>query len=311
MKRNLLLAAAALATTAATAQYTVEDPGLAPVLAKNPAYVDVIVLDATSVAELQKQGAKVQQCGPDDVNRHWYWWAGWSQGDGTFPGVDFQMDGYISQEVTGDAGWSGGGLAVTAAGALDLKHFTDDTRFHAAFRSDNIPAGGIAVIILDGETDCGSVPAKISIGTTGFVDNGAVFPAVAAFDPEGDWVGIDLSLADLKKLWPLFSPAKIGNWTGNALSVLSGNVKGTNFSIDACYFYTPGGAGVDNLEADPESELVVTANTINAGAANGIDLYNILGQKVRSVKGSVMGIDDLDHGMYIVKSGKSVKKINR
>ena len=305
--KNIFLPAAALAMAiSANAQYQV-DPGMDHTIGNNAEVFDVFVLDATTVSNLKAQGKTVHEYFIDDVTRHWYWWDGWSAGDGSYPGVDFQMDGYISQTVTGTAGWSGGGLAVNAPG-IDLSHINDDTHFHAAFRSDNCPSS-IAVILLDGESDCGSIPAKLSVGNTPFVDNGAVYPLVADFDREGgDWVGVDIKFGDLKRLWPVFSPAVVSTWTGNALSILSGNVAGQNFSLDAFYLYSTNGAGIDDVDVDA-ANFVVTANTINLAGAEEISLYDLTGREVRKANGSVMGIDDMDHGIYIVKSGNATKKI--
>ena len=308
MKKSLLFVAAAafLAAIPASAQYQV-DPGMDQTMTNNPQIVDAFILDAASIAGLKRENVVVHEYLIDDQTRHWYWWAGWEGGDSSFPGVDFHMDGYISQKVTGTAGWSGGGMAVDSPG-INLAHITNDTHFHAAFRSDNVP-DAIALIILDGEKDCGSMPGKVTIGKQAYNDNGTMFPVVADFDRAGgDWIGVDIKFADLKKIWPQFNPNATGTWSGNAISILSGNIAGQDFSLDAAYLYTPSSeqGGVEGVAQD-ETPLMVTNNTINGAA--GIELYNVAGQLVKSTRGTVLGIDDLNPGVYVVKNGNKTAKV--
>lgn len=308
MKKFSLFAAVAAFALTANAQYTV-DPSLDAPKAQGEVF-DVFLLDGVSTESLKSAGKTVHEYYLDnqDGGRNFWWWAGWDAGDGSYPGVDFQMEGYISLSVTGTAGWSGGGFNQGANG-MDLSHVSDDTRLHVALRTPGTAPSSLALIFFDGETDCGSSPAKLSFGKSAFEDNGSVFPLVGDFDADGEWVGIDIKFSDLKKLWPSFNFKAIKNWSGNYFSILSGNVAGTSFSIDAFYLYSPKASGIKGVSAEKGS-LVMTANTINvSGTEAGIELYNINGSLVKAVAGSVMGISNVPAGVYVVKSGDLVRKV--
>ena len=151
-------------------------------------------------------------------------------------------------------------------------------------------------------------PAKISVGSEAFVDNGTAFPLVGNFDADGEWVAVDITLGQLKKLWPSFN-YKAGGFGGNILSFLAGGTTGKNISLDAVYFYTPGNgeSAVAGVVAD--TDIIVTARTVNAAGTDQIALYNLAGQLVKKVNASIMGIEDIAAGIYIVKAGNAVKKV--
>lgn len=312
MKKMTLFAAIAAFAMSANAQYTV-DPSLDNTK-NNGEVFDIFLLDGTSVSTLEAAGKTVHKYFLDpNEGRNLWWWAGWDAGDSNYPGVDFQTEGYVSLQVTGTAGWSGGGFNQNNKefAGMDLSHVTNDTRLHIALRTPGTAPASLALIFFDGEGDCGSLPAKVSFGKAAFEDNGAVFPLVGNFDEGGDWVGIDIKFSDLKKLYPAFDFKAIKNWGGNYCSILSGNVAGTSFSIDAFYLYGPktNGTGIQNATAD-KGCFLVTSRTINAnGTDAGIELYNLNGQLVKSTTGCVMGIEDAPAGVYIVKSGELTKKI--
>lgn len=293
----------------ANAQYNVE-PEISVVLEKGaPAVVDAIILDTESINAFEQAGATVNQVGPNNAERNLWWWnePGYAVGDDTYPGVGMHFDGYTSLNITGVGGWSGAGFACAAPG-VNLSHFTEDTRFHMAYRTATNAPASVALIICDA-----GAPAKVAIGNA-FDDNGTVFPAIGAAMNE-EWQAIDLSFAQLKKIWPAFDWTKTEAaatreaWTGNILSVLTGAVAGTNVCFDATYFYTPSGAGAVEGVSRDEVVFVVTDNTINASGAESIVLYDFTGKTVKSVKASVMGISDVAKGVYIAKAGNAVKKI--
>ena len=151
--------------------------------------------------------------------------------------------------------------------------------------------------------------AKISIGETAFNDNGAIYPKVGEFDPNGEWVAIDIKLSDLKKLYPSFNFVP-GFFRGNMYSILAGSVAGKSFSIDAVYLYGPKAqGGVEDVAAD-EAQIVVSAKTISVlGGQEGIDVYNVSGQLVKSSESTIVGVEDLTPGLYVVKAGNAVKKV--
>ena len=292
----------------ANAQY-VGDPALSKTTSTGNLY-DVLLLDNASIESLKTSGKTVQDLRTDDVNRFLYVWDNtFVAGDGSYPGVDMQMDGYVSFDVS-TIGWSGAGFNIANA-AADLKHFTDNTHFHCGLRSTN-GIKNVALIIGDGyafenKNDKWS-PAKISVGSEAFVDNGTAFPLVGNFDADGEWVAVDITLGQLKKLWPSFN-YKAGGFGGNILSFLAGGTTGKNISLDAVYFYTPGNgeSAVAGVVAD--TDIIVTARTVNAAGTDEIALYNLAGQLVKKVNASIMGIEDIAAGIYIVKAGNAVKKV--
>ena len=218
-----------------------------------------------------------------------------------------QMDGYVSFDVS-TIGWSGAGFNIANA-AADFKHFTDNTHFHCGLRSTN-GIKNVALIIGDGyafeNKNDKWTPAKISVGAEAFVDNGASYPLVGNFSADGEWVAVDITLGQLKKLWPDFNYKAVG-FGGNILAVLGGGTAGKNICLDAAYFYTPGEGSVEGIAAD--ADIIVTARTINAAGAEEIALYNLAGQLVKKVNSSVMGVEDVAAGAYIVKAGNAVKKV--
>lgn len=316
MKKMTLLAAMAVCGLGVANAQFVGDPSLEAVK-DNGEVFDIFQLDAASIEILKNAGKTVHEYTLDDVTRCMYIWEKtFVAGDGSYPGVDMQMDGYTSLNVS-TIGWSGAGFTVVEDGGnnyIDLNHVTDETRFHMGLRSTN-PASAIAVIFgegqIAGKTTMKWSPAKLSVGTTAFVDGGVSYPLVGDFDREGgDWVAIDMSLADMKKMYPSFDYTPC-NFTGNIYSVLGGGVAGTNICIDAVYLYTPKGEGSVEGVASDNVQVIVSNRTINVlgNENNGFELYNISGQLVKKSTSSVMGVEDLNAGLYIVKAGNAVEKV--
>lgn len=305
MKKLTFLALAAALATSANAQYQV-DPSTQTVIDGGVSSVDYILLSDGAVADFTSAGAKVTYLGPSpDEGRNLWYWDGLTPADDSFPRVDMEEGGYTSVQVTGTAGWSGAGFNIANSPGVDLSHFDENTRFHLAYMSPtgNGPAS-IAVILLD-NGDNGSQPAKFALGDA-FNDNGVIFPSVGA-KINDDWQGIDITLGDLKKLWPTFDLQNKSAWGGNIFSWLGGNVAGQTMAFDAMYFYNAGNSGVAEVGAD-NATFIVTANTVNSTAA-GIELYDLNGRKVKATASTTLGISDLSAGIYVAKSGNAVKKI--
>lgn len=308
MKKFTFLTVAAMTAMAANAQYTV-NPETSVVAAQKPAEVAWIVLDAVGQEDLTKAGATLINMAPDDVNKFFYIWENtFAAGDGSYPGVDGGEDQYLSLEV-GSVGWSGGGYFISGDAGIDLSCFNDDTRFHVAYMtpSDNGPAS-VALVICDGDNE-GSSPAKIAVGNS-FDDGGNIYPTIGPALND-DWQGVDISFADLKKMYPSFALATdMKNWQGNIVSILGGGVEGKTLALDCLYFYNlaASDAGVDGVAVD-NACFVVTGKTINLNGANGIELYDMGGKLVKKTAGCVLGIDNLSAGVYVAKSGKLVHKV--
>ena len=100
MKNLTLLAAMAVCGVGiANAQY-VGDPALSKTTSTGNLY-DVVLLDNASIESLKTSGKTVQDLRADDVNRFLYVWDNtFVAGDGSYPGVDMQMDGYVSFDVS-------------------------------------------------------------------------------------------------------------------------------------------------------------------------------------------------------------------
>ncbi len=312
MKNLTLLAAMAVCGMGvASAQYT-KDAGIA---ATDGEVYDIVALDQTTIDGLKSAGKTVNLYTIDDLTRHLYVW------DNTFiandpvgPGVDGQFDGYTSLAVS-TVGWSGYGVSfdgptgANGDGSMNTSNFSENTRFHIALKSSNEPAA-IAITLFDG-TEAGFTKATVSFGSTQFDDNGTKYPLVGDFDEGGDWVALDISLGDLKKLVPAFnySPAK---FYGNVYSILAGGVAGKTIDVDAVYFYGPkaGEGGVGEVAAN-DITVLVTGKTINVAGNgnNGFELYNLQGQLVKASQTSTMGAEDLNAGLYIVKAGNVSKKV--
>ena len=285
------------------------DPALSNTTSVGKLY-DVVLLDGAGVESLRAAGKTVQDLRMDDANRFFYIWENtFAEADQSYPGVEMHTDGYTSLDVT-NVGWSGAGFCIVNA-AADLRHFTDDTHFHCGLRTTN-GLRNAALIIGDGyvwgDNNNKWSPAKISVGSEAFVDNGTSYPLVGNFDADGEWVAVDITLGQLKKLWPSFN-YKAGGFGGNILSFLAGGTTGKNISLDAVYFYTPGNgeSAVAGVVAD--TDIIVTARTVNAAGTDEIALYNLAGQLVKKVNASIMGIEDIAAGIYIVKAGNAVKKV--
>lgn len=308
MKKITLVTAAAVAALAAQAQYNVS-PSTATVLEKGPlATLDYVTLSEGAIAEFEKAGVKVNYIGPDaEAGRNlWYWDNTFVPGDESMPRVDMEEGGYISVEVSGAAAWSGAGVAIDAPG-IDISHFDDNTIFHIGYMtpSGNGPAS-VALILLD-NTAGGSKPAKVALGDP-FNDNGAVYPAIGA-KINDEWQGVELSLGTLKKIYPAFDLQGKSAWNGNLFCWLGGAVKGQTMAFDAVYFYNTGENGLDAVNVANKGQFVVTSKTVNVAGGNGIVLYNIAGQAVRSTEGTTLGLNGLGKGIYVAKSGKEARKI--
>lgn len=308
MKKITLFAAFAALAVSASAQYTTATPYAdQSVVAGETQIFDVILGAEDVLTGLKGAGQTVNDWRVNDTDRFLYVWDGtFVGGDGSYPGVgynDMQFDGYSSLDVS-TVGWSGAGFFISETAGCSTKHWSDATKFHVAYRTAAVGPASVAVIIGDGDP-AGSSPAKVALGTS-FNDGGAIYPAVGpALNDE--WQAIDISFADLKKIYPTFAFVGVDAWQGNIVSLLGGGVTGQNISVDCMYFHSPAGESGVAAVAD-NAQLVITANTVNVEGAEGIYVYDLAGRLVKSAQGTTLGISDLN-GALIVKSGNAVKKI--
>lgn len=316
MKKFTLFAAFAALAVSASAQYTTTTPYVdQSVEAGKTQIFDLILGTDEVIAALEAAGQKVNDLRMNDDTRNLFIWPGgetFAGGDGSYPGVgytDLAEGGYVCLDVTGFQGWSGAGFNLGDANQFSTMHWSDETRFHIAVRSTNAPVA-VGFNIVDGKAADGAVssPANVTLGSEPFVGDAGSFPVIGPRLTD-EWQGIDISFADLKKVYPSFNYQKTTNWTGNILAFLAGGVAGQNLSMDALYFHTPyeGDAAVKGVESD--TQFVVTSNTINVVNAQSIELYDLSGRLIKSANGSVLGISELGNGIYVAKSGNAVKKI--
>lgn len=314
MKKITLLAAMAAAAMSANAQYVVGDAGIQPVLDKGDKaeVFYVFQLDSETVKALKDAGKTVYEyftTDLDGVRPVYIWEETFASGDGTAPGVDFQGEGHLAFTV-GSKGWSGAGLCqIKDSEGMDFTGLSDETRVHLAYSAASNPVKSVAVILLDqeGGAALGAKPAKISVGTA-FNDNGTVYPSVGPA-PIDEWQAIDMSFGDLKKIYPDFNYSATTGWTGNYLSFLCGGVTGQNIEFDAFYFYQPKNeSGISSIEMG-KAEIVVSGKTVNASGAKHIALYDLTGKTVKAADGSVLGLNGVPAGLYLVKADNSVAKV--
>ena len=309
MKKFTLFAAFAALAVSASAQYTCETPyANQSVVAGETQTFDVILGAEDVLTGLQGAGQKVNDWRVNDVDRFLYVWDNtFVGGDGSYPGVgysDMQFDGYSSLNV-GTVGWSGAGFFFSEAAATNTMHWNENTKFHIAVRTSATAPASVALIIADGDNE-GSSPAKVALGES-FNDGGAIYPTIGP-KLSDEWVGIDISFADLKKFYPTFAWVNTEAWQGNMVSLLGGGVEGQNISLDCMYFHTSTGDNAVGTVAD-DAQWVISRNTVNVANGNGIELYDLSGRIIKSTTGSTLGISELGNGIFVVKSGNSVQKI--
>ncbi len=271
------------------------NPSVTAVVNKGANSVYYMLLSDVAITTLSNAGATMKYIGVDDnAGRILYYWAGFSAADNSSACVDNGTSNYFSVAVTGADGWSGAGLNI--ANGEDLSSFSDETHFHVAYKSPtgNGPSS-IGLIVMDN--------GRISLGQP-YNDNGNIYPTVAPAIT-GEWQGLDLTIGQIKELVPSFSLSNLDSWTGNIFSWLGGNTANQTLAFDALYFYNVRMSGTDIVAS---SDLIITGKTINA-TANGIALYNLSGQLVKSTNSTTLGIDDLPAGVYVAKYQNNVKKI--
>jgi beta-glucanase (GH16 family) len=273
------------------------NPSIAQVISNDANSVYYMVLSDAAVTSLNNAGITTKYIGTDDnAGRYLYLWGGFDWADNSSACVDGGTSNYYSVSVNGALTWSGAGLYL--ANGENLSSINDNTHFHVAYKSitNNGPASiGLRVM----ET------GYLALGTD-FDDNGVIYPS-AGPAISGEWQAIDITIGQIKALNPSFAPANLSSWTGNIFSWLGGSVAGQTIAIDALYFYNASTSGIDAAAA-PTTNLVVTGSTINS-SANGIALYDLSGKLVKSTASSVLGIEELSRGIYIVRSQDIVKKI--
>ena len=295
-KLTLLAAIAACGLGVANAQYTTTEVSVTNTTGDT---YWVFQLDETATANLEAAGKTVYNYAStgESGDRPFYVWDGtFIGGTPDYIGVEENSE-YTSLEVS-TVGWSGAGFAIVTP--IDLTGVTDDTHFHFCVRSSNPPAS-IGVALANGSTwddpDLAATEAEngpnandgqcayLSLGTQAFDGSYAL---IGDLDREGgEWVAIDMTFADIKKVFPTFGFVP-GWFKGNFYEILASEI-----------------AAADDVDVIVSGKTIQVLGNGNAG----IELYNISGQLVKSANTAVVGCEGLSDGVYIVKAGNVVKKV--
>ena len=200
---------------------------------ENAAWVCGILLDEKTFSDLESKGVVVKDLSPnvEDVN-FWLW-------DGTFAagndivGPNGKSGGVVSV-TTQNLGWSGAGFDI--ANPVDLSMISDNTRLHISFCSpDGKMPESIAFVVLDEREDItNDISAKFAVGES-FIDNKVEYPSIAPLS--SDWLAIDLSMADLKRIYPQFDYKNLSSFSGRIISFLGGCEPDRNIALANIYFY--------------------------------------------------------------------------
>lgn len=263
MKKFTLVAAAAAVVLGANAgEYNVDPTAKTVIDGGEVAHVYPILLDPASTDAFVAAGAEITSLASDDVNIFVDVWAAGETlagGANTLPGVGDHFEGYLSFDVVAPEGWAGGGYRI--ANAIDLSKFNADTRFHCAYATCGTAPASLLVTILDN--------GKFVLGPA--VDDNGTVVASAGDAITDDWQAIDISLGDLKKLFPAFDYSDLSAFKGYEFSFApSPAVPGNNFCFDSVYFYnrTEATEGVADIVAAEAEAAPVYYNLQGVRVAN-------------------------------------------
>lgn len=205
--------------------------------------------------------------------------------------------------IVSNIGWSGAGFHSSNTTLLDklatVTNNPDNYFLHIALKSSD---NACHLFGMDGESH-----TKFTIGPAPFTDNGVNTPAITDFPRDGKWHAIEIPMTTLKQMGLSYSTNNIDS--KNILWFLSGGVTGVTLEMDAIYIYKKKlNTAIDNESLS--ANFIVTNKTISFPyTSEPLELYNIMGVKIKSSHESTMGIDDLAKGIYIVRSGKNTMKI--
>jgi len=227
--------------------------------------------------------------------------------------------GYFDWNVLAPGGWSGGGFQCEPQpGSATVVDFTgislddnDGYRFHMDIRKSNPETAQITLFgggDTNGKADANQSaifvvgdPAQTSYGaTTGL-------PNLTPNFKVNEWQVIDIPVSELAAMgWNNRSA-----FSGYYLQYLPGSVAGQNLAFDAIFYYkSNSGAGMKNLQVSNKLSVVVTNQTVNVlNATAPIEVYDLAGIKVKTSENPVFGVDELNKGAYIIKSGSAVAKV--
>lgn len=209
--------------------------------------------------------------------------------------------------IVNSVGWSGAGLNSKNTVLLNkLATITANPAnyfLHIAIKSSD---NATHLFGIEGQTF-----VRFAVGSTSFNDNGIIVPAITDFPRDGAWHTIEIPMTTLKQMGLLYSANNptYSTFGINIFWFLSGGVPGVKLELDAVFIYEKKlNTAIDNESIT--ANFNVTNKTISLpNATEPLELYNNMGTKIRTTHESIMGIENLAKGIYIVRSGKNTMKI--
>lgn len=204
---------------------------------------------------------------------------------------------YINFSVN-SVGWSAFSFYSPAGNGKDCSTITSDLILHLAMKSTDTQTHCIRM-------EAPGISVRTAIGETDFVDGAIVTPVYTDFPRDGQWHVVEIPMSVFFDQGLYYSEPV----TDTFFALLSGGVPGTAIALDAIYIYEKDLSN-DVTSTKADLPIIQTKNTITVqGAKQGFKLYSVAGELIRETMETVMGIDDIKKGVYIVRCGQLSKKI--
>lgn len=208
---------------------------------------------------------------------------------------------WISLEV-GTQAWAGGGFFTSNTRELNklpqLLADTTDYRLHFAMKSTDT---SVHLIGLSGLNN-----TEFAVGAQSFNDNGIYKSPLCDFPRDGQWHSIEIPVSKLINKGLSYSSDIVDT---NVFYILSGGIVGTDMELDAVFYYKKNNINT-GIEQINENKLEYIDKNIHVfNQSSPVELYNLMGQKLKSTNERTMNIADMQAGIYIVRSGKNKMKI--
>lgn len=263
----------------------------------------LIYLDQGTVDDNNLQSKITQDLRTDDYNKFYYPWAD-TYGFPTASGKNWNgsLDGYLNLEIV-NKDWSGLGFfaSPTNGFTVDYTKLTKDHIFHIAMKTTG--TNTFLFSIIGAKNAQGG---KVAVGSVPFDD---IVP-YTNFERDGKWHLIEIPFSEFMRAGFVTSAPFTDE---NYLTLLSGGHLGVIFGMDAIFLYSKTSAASIEGETVNNNKLnvIVTDNIITfTGVDNQqtVEVYNIMGNKVKTLSEPIFGKDELPKGCYIAKAGKTVAK---
>ncbi|MEI8271116.1 MAG: hypothetical protein WCG08_00670 [Paludibacter sp.] len=257
----------------------------------------LIYLDDVSAAKIPTANI-VKDFRVDDTNNFLYVWSStYTALTASGPNWNGEVGTFLSFSVN-SVGWSGFGFSGPVS--KDMTAVTSDYTLHIAMKGSNTASH---IIGMDGP---GGLTARVCIGASAFVDGTTTYQPYTNFTRDNKWHLIEIPMSAFFNLGLRYPGAVPAN--ANVVYFLSGGVSGTTINMDAIFVYKKSTTAVNSVKSD--LDVIQTGKTISVvGATQPIELYSVTGSKVRVSNEAIMGIEDIQKGIYIVRSGSLNKKI--